>query len=199
VQHGGAYPARKGRKVALITVNEYTNPRRFASRHLAVAPLPFHRILCTFTGVIVIDFRGVSPSYWTKDTLRVGLEQYRAIGEAQAQGWLESHTPLPSAGHVYYVTIRDDDIASLVTVNSGYNQNWADNDGKAVDAVSVVTNAADKLRGVANTPLLTFDASLAVRDSDAYLHRVGYQVTAVATVGTREPDIATVHTTESPT
>ncbi len=170
------------RRVTLITVNEATNAQPFASRHLAVAPLAFNRVLCTFTGVIVINFRGSSPSYWNFEHLRVGLNQWNAILEASAQGWLASHTPLPS-GHGYLIDVRNEDVAPFVTINSIFNNDGADNDGKAVDAVSV-TAQQNRLTMPGNFRLLTFDAWLAVRDSDAYLYRVGYQVTAVARVYT---------------
>jgi hypothetical protein len=158
------------------TITDIANPGAFASRHLAVAPLPFNRILCTFTGIIVIHLRGASPGYWTYDVLRVGLNPWPALEEARAQGWLEEHTPLPF-GYVYLVSFRNEDVAPLVTVSAVYNQNWADNDGKAVDRVTIPAPLPSP-----SGPLITFDSTLAVRDADAYLLRVGYLVVVTAKV-----------------
>ena len=158
------------------TITDVANPGAFAARHLAVAPLPFSRILCTFTGIIVMDLKGVSPAYWTYDVLRVGLNPWPALQEASAQGWLEQHTPLPP-GYVRNITFRNEDIAPLTTISSGYNQNWADNDGKAIDTVTIPAPLPSP-----SGPLITFDSTLAVRDADAHIYRVGYIVVVTARV-----------------
>src|SRR5215207_7422558 len=94
-----------------ITVTEWNNPDKFASRHVAVGPLAYNRLLIVATGVIVIDFRGTTPDSWRKDVLRVGLNP-NVISEASAQGWL----PSPSPGHVWsYDVVTPRDVTVLVT------------------------------------------------------------------------------------
>src|SRR5215208_4427778 len=110
----------------MITYTDVRNADAFASRHVAVAPLPYNRILCIWTGILIINFRGVSPNYWTKDVLRIGINPQPALFDARQQGWLEAHTPLP-AGRVYHIGFRQEDIAPLVTINSVYNYDGADN------------------------------------------------------------------------
>ncbi len=148
-------------------ITEWNNPGAFASRHFTVGPLAYNRLLVVSTGVVVVNFRGDSPNNWTFDRLRVGLSP-NVLGEAQAQGWL----PNPPVNQQWSVQYNQRDIAPLVTLNALYNYDGADNDGKAVDAFNPLPYSQE-------LGALSFDAYLAVRDSDAYLYRVGYQLTAI--------------------
>jgi hypothetical protein len=78
-------------------------------------------------------------------------------------------------GQTWLLSYNQRDVAPLVTLSAIFNQNVANNDGKAVNAFRPLP-FSEELGD------LSFDAALAVRDTDAFLNRVGYQVTAIASL-----------------
>jgi len=149
-----------------IVLTQSDNPDRFTARHWMFVPIervteppnppvvPF-RGLIILSGVALINFRGNS-SNWVRDRVTLGINDdlARAIANAPYQ---------PRPGFFFAFVIEQ--WAPFATVNARFNANVANNDGTAADAFSL-----DPSFGA------TLHVDVAVRDTDAEIFRLGYQV-----------------------
>ena len=135
------------------------------------------------SGVVLIDMKGVTTSQWRRETVHIMPDLNGPILQAAARYGI----PLPpgTSGSNYLSNFQVEQHAPFSTVSSIFNQDHSVNSGFAVDvfrphpfftATDIFTNSArDKL-------FSGIEVDAAVRDSDAYLYRLGYRITLVGKI-----------------
>lgn len=140
----------------------------------------WHMVL---SGVVLIDMKGVTTAQWRRETLSISPDLRGPIKfAAQRFG-----VPLPPGlnDSQYHANFQVEQWAPFATLSSVFNANQSVNSGFAVDvwrpnpfftATDLATNAqvSNLFAGV--------QADIAVRDSDAYLYRVGYHITLIGRI-----------------
>jgi hypothetical protein len=135
------------------------------------------------SGVVLIDMKGVTTAQWRRETILIMPDLNGPILQAAAHYGI----PLPpgTSGSNYYCNFQVEQHAPFATVSSIYNQGESINSGFAVDvfrpnpyftATDIFTNAAR------NNLFSGIQVDAAVRDSDAYLYRLGYRITLVGKI-----------------
>jgi hypothetical protein len=135
------------------------------------------------SGVVLIDMKGVTTAQWRRETILIVPDLNGPILQAAAHYGI----PLPpgTSGSNYYCNFQVEQHAPFSTVSSIYNQGESINSGFAVDvfrpnpyftATDIFTNAAR------NNLFSGIQVDAAVRDSDAYLYRLGYRITLVGKI-----------------
>lgn len=128
---------------------------RFISPHYMYTSAGDGKTLIVVSGVVVIDFKGETHRAWRRETFSLGIDIRGAIPANKA--------------------LRLVNYVPFVTTNAVYNQAVANDSGHAVDAFRVLH--PELIQGS-----LDLEADVAVRDSDAWLFRLGYHVMATADV-----------------
>jgi M6 family metalloprotease-like protein len=150
-----------GGQMSDLYISVFDNPECFRSRHWLYTPLPDNRVVVNLTGIIVLrldgldGYKGQSSDGWRQDHLNIIL------------GFPTHFFPKNPLMH-----LKVEQWAPFITLNAIYDQDNAVDAGWAVDDFGI------------NLPVnkTIFDgialwADLAVRDSDAWLYRIGYDVT----------------------
>lgn len=149
-----------------IELSLHSDPKWFMSRHFMFVPIERvtqppsstvpYRGLVTLSGVVLLHLRGTTQSDWLRErvTLDLNVDVDRAVAAAPYQ---------PRPDHIFSWHIEQ--AVPFATLNARYNANVANNDGTAVDTFSLET-----ARGA------VLHTDVAVRDTDAWLYRIGYQV-----------------------
>ena len=101
------------------------------------------------TGIVIVNVKGESESEWKIEHVKMGI-------------------PVPRIPTGKGLRLRH--WAPFVTLNSTYNHNKSNNSGHAVDDFFL-----PRSRDVIAAEVLV-QTNLAVRDSDAWIYRVGYSV-----------------------
>jgi hypothetical protein len=134
------------------------------------------------SGVAVFTFQGQSAADWRRDSLRLAID---LKGPIQASG--------RSAPPGRELKFEVEQWAPFATMNSIFDQNESVNGGYAVDAFRPIFTTRDTFPQIFDT----LEVDLAVRDTDAFIFRVGYHLTLVGTivdvaliVRIRVPDLA---------
>jgi hypothetical protein len=121
------------------------------------------------SGVAIVDFRGTRTSDWDRETLKLKLDTRPAIESTGAQA-----RPNRELG------FQVEQWAPFATINSIVDKNQAINAGFAVDSFSPILTS----EGVEEISQIFYglDVQAAIRDNDAILHRIGYQVTMLGRI-----------------
>ncbi len=135
------------------------------------------------TGVVLLDMKGVSASNWRHETVLIA-PSLRAPIKFAAQRY---GVPLPPGldESAYYSHFQVEQCAPFSTLSSIFNAHESVNSGFAVDvwrpnAFSTAPDLATNLQ-VSNL-FAGIQADIAVRDSDAYLYRLGYHITLIGRI-----------------
>ena len=137
--------------------------------------------LLVLSGVVIANFQGNSTSQWLDETVTILPD----MGSNPASGplnWAIGQYGIPRPpGNVLYNTVFSvDEWAPFASLSSVYDQAQSIDAGYAVDdwrpthfesGTDVITNTA-----VGNI-FTGIDVDLAVRDTDAHIYRVGYNIT----------------------
>ena len=126
---------------------------RFRSQYWVHTPVANDRHLVTLSGIVVIDYKGITSDEWRHDTLHLGIA-------------------FPSDFFPQKKVLKLEYWAPFVTINAIYNKDAAVNAGWAVDDFGVSLSPDKTVSGS-----IHIWANIAVRDSDGYLYRVGYNLT----------------------
>ena len=119
------------------------------------------------SGVAFFTFQGTSTADWRRDSLRMRID---LTGPIQFTG--------RSASQGRELKFKVEQWAPYSTINSMYNEHQSVDAGYAADAFRPIFIT----RG-ASTPLFdTLEVDLAVRDTDAFIYRIGYHLTLVGTI-----------------
>lgn len=153
-------------------LSESANPDRFTSEHWLVAPMDNNpnpnqqKWLWTLSGIAIINLQGTTPASWTREHWNLVLDVTidRAFGQAGRRAAQEN-----------YLIFQPERWAPLVTPNAIYDAQQSVDAGFAVDDFALRLDPTfDVLSGQTYQMLDGVQFSLAVRDSDAVLLRVGY-------------------------
>jgi hypothetical protein len=137
-------------------------------------------VLCVYTGTVILGqlFRGGTPFTPSSGQWSRGIAQIRI--PTAPRRW--TFIPLPPetipSDSVFTFLVGGTVVASLASI---FNRNVANNAGWAVDGADLQA-LGHEVEG------LQIEAKLAVRDSDGFLHRISYQVTALGR-GPRLPPV----------
>jgi hypothetical protein len=144
---------------ALTVISQFQNPGLFVSPHFLVMPSTGGRTYVGLTGVVLVNLKGISETQWRRETFRIILSLQDA---AQAAGFPRTHW------------FRAVHWTAFATLSSIFNDNVANDAGWAIDAFRLV--GASNLQGAA-----ILDVDAAVRDTDGFILRIGYNITMLGT------------------
>jgi hypothetical protein len=123
--------------------------------------------LLTLSGVALFTFQGLTNTDWRRDSLRLHINLTGAI---QATG--------RSAAPGRELKFQVEQCAPFATLSSIFDQAQSVNAGYAVDAFRPTFITRDTFAQIFDT----LEVDLAVRDNDAFILRVGYQITLVGRI-----------------
>lgn len=126
---------------------------RFKSVHHVHTRTGDGKELIVLTGVAVINFKWEGGSSWHREALDLGIDIRHILPDDKV--------------------LKLDFWAPFVTINAVFNRGESHNSGHAVDTFQIVNPRAEQ------NPQIVVRSHIAVRDSDAWLHRVAYNVTLV--------------------
>lgn len=121
--------------------------------------VPNSRICYVLTGVFVVNLMGSSQN-WLRQRIYLSI-------------------PIPALPQGYGLHIEQ--WAPLFTLTSIYNRDNSVNNGDAIDNFDLSSRVTDSNYGESSA---NFYADVAIRDSDAFIYRIGYNITLI---GTRKP------------
>lgn len=140
------------------------------------------RLLLVLTGVLICDVRGNSGAQWLRETLEFIPDMAGPLNWAISR-WSLPRPPVGAPNH--YVGFALEEWAPFAAPSSMFNQNTAVNSGHAVDTwrPSPFASGTDART---NQPVSrVFNGvriDVAVRDTDAFLHRVSYHVSLLGRI-----------------
>jgi len=148
--------------------------------------------LLVLSGVVIADLKGDSGSQWDYQTVSFTPDMAGPDDPGSISGplnWAINHYSIPkppgSPGAQYLIRFSLEEWAPFVTLNSIFNEGQSINSGFAVDVwrpnhfengTDVVTNRP------VNNLFTGINADLAVRDTDAWLYRLGYNITLLGKI-----------------
>jgi hypothetical protein len=144
------------------------------------------------SGVVITDLKGDSTTQWDYQTVSFSPDMAGPDDPSSTSGplnWAISHYSIPkppgSPGAQYLIRFSVEEWAPCVSLSAIFNQGQSINSGFAVDAwrpnhfgsgTDVLTNQS------VNNLFAGINADLAVRDTDAWLYRVGYNITLLGKI-----------------
>ena len=139
--------------------------------------------LLVLTGVAIIDLKGVTASEWRRETV---LLQPDLTGPLQyAIDRYGIPTPPGDQGYTYTGEFQVEQWAPFAALSSMLNQHESINSGFAVDLwrPNPFATKTDALSGTPRDRLFTgIQVDVAVRDSDAWIHRISYHITLLGKI-----------------
>lgn len=144
----------------------YFSGSDIVSQHWVFFNVENNRICYVLTGVFLTGLKGESQN-WLRERIHLSI-------------------PIPALPRERGLHI--DQWAPYFTMNSVYNKNNAVNSGHAVDAFGIEYRETDPAYGQS---FVDFFVDTAESDSDAYLYRVGYNITLKGTIQPLRPIVIT--------
>ncbi len=148
--------------------------------------------LLVLSGVVIADLKGDSGEHWEYQTVSFIPDMAGPDDPSSTSGplnWAISHYSIPkppgSPRAQYLIRFSLEEWAPFVTLNSIFNEGPSINSGFAVDVwrPNHFENGTDVLTNQPVNNLFTgINADLAVRDTDAWLYRVGYNITLLGKI-----------------
>lgn len=159
----------------------------FAGQNWLITPTPApnnqKKFLLVLSGVVIIDLKGVSEQNWRREQISIRPDMVNPIKHAITQNGVT--TPPGTLGSTYFAGLDVDQWVPFAAPSSMFNRNVAHNSGHAVDTwrPNPFGNGTDL---VTNQPYARFfsgiNVDVAVRDTDAFLHRLSYHVTLLGKI-----------------
>ncbi|MFL6846665.1 MAG: peptidoglycan DD-metalloendopeptidase family protein [Allosphingosinicella sp.] len=164
--------------VPMIEVTEFAGqnwvitPAARAVNETAPARIQDQKWLLCLSGVAMVGLTGQTSSDWTRTTVSIWPDLHAPMQHAIAKHGI----PAPQGAALWFQVEQWAPFASLGSI---FNQNQSINSGFAVDVWRPNPFHSDT-DAVTNAPLNNlfrgFQADVAVRDNDAHLYRVGYNI-----------------------
>jgi hypothetical protein len=135
------------------------------------------------SGAVLIDMKGVSSAQWRRETVHIAPDLNGPILQAAARYGIT--LPPGTSGLNYSCNFQVEQHAPFSTLSSIFNQNESINSGFAVEVFRPhpYFTATDFFTNTARNNLFAgIEVDAAVRDSDAYLYRLGYRITLVGKI-----------------
>lgn len=164
--------------------NWLITPAALAVHEAPPANISAQKWLLMLSGVGIVNLKGETSNDWLRDTVHIlpdltGPEDY-AINRYSIP------RPTGTEGANYYTVFEVEQWSPFATINSIFDQNQSINAGFAVDdwRPSPFNTGTDAISGAPVGNIFTgITADVAVRDSDAWLYRVGYNITLLGRIG----------------
>jgi len=148
--------------------------------------------LLVLSGVVIADLKGDSSSRWDYQTVSFTPDMAGPDDPSSTSGplnWAISHYSIPkpagSPGAQYLIRFSVEEWAPFVSLSAIYNQGQSINSGFAVDAwrPNHFGSGTDVLSNrPVNNLFVGINVDLAVRDTDAWLYRIGYNITLLGKI-----------------
>lgn len=144
------------------------------------APPNIHeqKFLLTLSGVVFANLQGNSGSQWLRETLSF-LPDMAGPQNSGPLNWAIQRFGIPKPSGNIKTAFSLEEWAPFASLSSIFNQNQSINSGFAVD-VWRPTHFATGINAVTHQPVgnifTGIDVDVAVRDTDAFLFRVGYHI-----------------------
>ena len=141
------------------------------------------RFLLALSGVAIVDLKGTSPAQWRHETVALRPDLTGPLLHA-----VERHAiprPAGALGSTYWLGFQVEQWAPFAALSAMFNEGPSVNSGFAVNVWRPIPFASGT-DAHTNAPLTKLFAGIqvdvAVRDSDAILHRISYNMTLVGRV-----------------
>jgi hypothetical protein len=165
---------------------------RFAGQNWAITPVADisgrqsdrsrHQFQITLSGVVIVDLQGNSASEWLRRTIRFKPDIAAPLDHAITRWAL----PSPGTARQFIREFGLEQWVPHAAPASTFNKGQSINSGFAVDVwrpTPFGTPIADEQTGDQVGNLFAgIDVDVAVRDTDAILHRVAYHITLVGRI-----------------
>jgi hypothetical protein len=148
--------------------------------------------LLVLSGVVIADLEGNSGAQWLRETLSFTPDMAGADDPTSTSGplnWAISHFAIPkppgSPGAQYLVRFSLEEWAPFASLSSIFNQNQSINSGFAVDTwrPNHFGSGTDVLSTLpVNNIFSGINVDVAVRDTDAWIYRVSYNITLLGKI-----------------
>lgn len=148
--------------------------------------------LLVLSGVVIADLKGDSSSQWEHQTVSFIPDMAGPDDPSSTSGplnWALSHYSIPkppgSPGRDYLIRFSVEGWAPFASLSSIFNQGQSIDSGFAVDAwrPNHFGSGTDVLSSrPVNNLFAGINVDLAVRDTDAWLYRVGYNITLLGKI-----------------
>lgn len=163
--------------------NWLITPAATAANHAPPANLHEQLWLLVLTGIVIIDLKGNSAATWRRETVSIQPDLNGPLQFAINKFGIP--TPPGTNGANYLTRFKVEQWAPFAALSSVFNQNESINSGFAVDVwrPNPFASAQDSFSNVPHTNLFSgIQVDVAVRDSDAWLYRLSYEITLLGKI-----------------
>ena len=172
--------------------NWLINPAALAVGESAPTSINDQKWLLVLSGVVIADFKGNSSAQWLGETLSFVPDMAGTAGDLGSTSgpisgplnWAISHFSIPkppgSPGTDYLIKFSVEEWAPFAFLSSIFNQNQSINSGFAVDAWRPNHFGSGRdfvTKQPVNNLFSGINVDVAVRNTDAWLYRLGYNIT----------------------
>lgn len=163
--------------------NWLITPAATAVNQTPPADIRDQRWLLTLSGVAIADIEGNSGAQWLRETVSIRPSLSGPLNHA-----INTHSiPRPSGteGGNYFIGFQVEQWAPFAALSSMYNRNHSINSGFAVDTwrPNPFASGTDAFTSAPLTRLFAgIQVDVAVRDTDAWLYRVSYNITLLGKI-----------------
>jgi hypothetical protein len=137
--------------------------------------------LLVLSGVGICNFKGQTTNDWSKDTVYINPDVLGPINWAIAQFSI----PTPPQTPPWYPAFQVEEWSPFATINSIFDQNESINAGFAIDdwrAAPFIEGYDIITDSIIGNIFDGINVDAAVRDSDAWIYRVGYNITLLGKI-----------------
>jgi hypothetical protein len=199
----GAVDLREDNHAALLRYRQF-NSRKFAGQNWLITPAALavgesppasiheQKWLLVLSGVVIADLKGDDTAQWNHQTISFMPDMAGSDDPSSTSGplnWAINRYSIPkppgAPGAQYLIRFSVEEWAPFVSPNAIFNQGQSINSGFAVDAwrPNHFGNGRNALTNQPVNNLFTgINADLAVRDTDAWLYRLGYNITLLGKI-----------------
>lgn len=181
VEYVGDNPVQEAS--SLVSQHWVITPAAAAVNEATPANIADQRWLLVLTGVAILDLKGVSNAQWFEQTFAIRPSLSEPLGYAIDRYGIPR--PPGTEDLTYWTGFEVEQCAPFAGLGSIFNKGQSIDSGFAVNAwrmneflsgTNAITNAAlgDVFAG--------FQVDVGVRDTDAWLHRVNYEVTVIGKI-----------------
>ena len=139
--------------------------------------------LLVLSGVVIVDIKGKSGAQWRRETVSIRPDLNGPLQFAVAKFGIP--TPPGSVGANYWMGFKVEQWAPFAALSSVFNEHESVNSGFAVDVwrPNPFASGQDSFSGATHTNLFSgIQVDVAVRDTDAWLHRLSYKITLLGKI-----------------
>jgi hypothetical protein len=168
--------------------NWLITPAALAVGEKPPASITDQKFLLVLSGVAVVNLEGNSTANWLQSTISLQFwDPYNTdLAIYGPLNWASGHYSIPNpVGQDHTIAFSVEEWAPFASLSSIFDQNQSINSGFAVEVwrPTPFSTGTDALSGRAITNIFAgIDVDLAVRDSDAWILRVGYNVTLIGKI-----------------